>query len=217
MKKKLSWIILLIVLLVAGGYYFYWKNANKQFKPIPPKDVKSSGEIKTSTYTNSDHKLTLNYPDGWKTADLGGDKNITAPLMRENIVFIYDPANLKDKKDVTSAQVSTKVLRFVVEKDKKINSEDDWYSYIKQKVDDYAATLGKENNYTLLSLHATAFAWWAIEERYYEPAEIQGRDLYIYNQKKNEFYQIVNKAPKDLYDKFLPYFDLTINSFTIEK
>lgn len=216
MKKILIWIIPIIILLAAGGYYFYWKNTNKPFKPTPPEEVKSGEEIKTTVYTNSDHKLTIKYPENWETADLGGEKNINEPLIRENIVFIYDPANLKDKNNVESAEVSAKVLRFISES-KDINSADAWFNYVKSKVDDYAANLGQLNNYSLIALDKTEVnGKWAVEEKYYEPSTSQSRDIYIYNKEKNEFYQIITRAPKDLYDQFLPYFDLIINSFKVD-
>jgi len=217
MKKILIWVIPIIVLVGAGGYYAYWKINNKPFTPSAPKEVSSPEEIKTKIYTNSDHKITIKYPESWRNADLGGDKNITEPLTRENIVYFYDPENLADKKDVQSAKVGVNVLRFVPE-NKDIATADDWFNYIKKKVDDYTDTLGKLNDYTSISVTPSEInGKWAVVENYYEPTATRSRDFYIYNPDKNEFYQLITWAPRDLYDKFLPYFDLIVNSFEIEK
>lgn len=216
MKKILMWVIPIIILVGLGGYYAYWKISNKPFTPSAPKEVSSSSEIKTKVYTNSDHKLTIKYPESWKNADLGGDKDITEPLLRENIVYFYDPENLENKKDAQSAKVAVNILRFVSE-NKDINTSDDWFNYIKKKIDDYTNTLGKLNDYANISVtKGEVNGKWAVVEEYTEPDTTRSRDFYIYNPDKNEFYQLITWAPKDLYDKFLPYFDSIINSFKID-
>lgn len=216
MKKILIWIIPIIILVGVGGYYAYWKINNRPFTPSAPKAVSGADEIKTKIYTNSDHKITMKYPESWKTTDLGGDKNVTEPLLRENIVYLYDPENLENKKDVQSTKVGINVLRFVPE-NKDINSPDDWFNYVKEKVDDYTGTLGKLNDYIAISVTKTEVdGKWAAVEEYFEPSAIRSRDFYIYNPDKKEFYQLITWAPKDLYDQFLPYFDLIINSFHID-
>jgi hypothetical protein len=221
MKKKNYWLIVSITLLVVliaavGVYYFYWQKNNKVYTPKSPQTVKSQDEIKTAEYNNAEYGISLNYPADWKQSYLGGDRNVTEPLTRENIVFLYDPNNLKDKSDLTSAQVSAKVLRFVTEQDAAINSQDEWFKYIKSKVDDYITTFSQQRGYSLISLTPTTInGLWAVEEKYYEPSDIQSRDLYIYNKNKGEFYQIVTHAPKSIYDKSAPYLDLIINSFKI--
>jgi len=216
MKKILIWVIPIIILAGVGGYYAYWKISSKPFTPSAPKEVSSADAIKTNVFTNSDHKITIKYPEGWEKSDLGGDKNVTEPLLRENIVYFYDPANLENKKDVQSTKVGVNVLRFVSES-KDINSADDWFNYIKKKVDDYTETLGKLNDYTGISVTKSEVnGKWAVIEEYYEPSSTRSRDFYIYNPDKNDFYQIITWAPKDLYDQFLPYFDLIINGFKID-
>ncbi|MCL5795609.1 MAG: hypothetical protein M1338_04635 [Patescibacteria group bacterium] len=223
MSKRNYWpvisIILAIVVLIAAGIYiFYWQKNSKIYNPKPPQIVSSPDEIKTAQYTNAEYGITANYPFSWKQSYLGGDKNVTEPLKRENIVFLYDPNNLKYENDPISAQVSAKILRFVVEQDKQINFQEDWLNYIKSKVDDYIATFASERGYSLISLSSTNInGLWAVEEKYLEPSDIQSRDLYIYNKSKHEFYQIITKAPKAIYDKAYPYLDLIVSSFKISQ
>lgn len=219
MTKKIPiyfWPIIIIIILAL--YFIYWKINNKDFTPVAPKSVSTFSEIKSANFSSAENKLNLNYPGDWKTKDLGGDKQIKEPNTPENVVFVYDPKNLKYQDDLASAQVSVKILRFVPEDSVKINSGDDWFNYIKAKVDSYIEGLGKVFNYSLISLSKTLVNdFFAVEEKYTQPETVQARDLYIYNQASNEFYQIITKAPKDLYDKFLPYFDLVVSSFKVEK
>lgn len=221
MNKKNYWgiviIILTIVVLVGASiYYFYWQKNNQNYKPKSPTTVSSQDEIKTAQYNNAQYGITFNYPVDWKQSYLGGDTNVTEPLKRENIILIYDPQNLKYESDPISAQVSAKIMRFVVEQDASINSPEDWFNYIKSKVDDYISTFAQERGYSLTSLSQTTInGLWSVEEKYFEPSETQSRDVYIYNKDKQEFYQIVTKAPKSLYDKFFPYLDLIVSSFKI--
>lgn len=216
-------IIVIIVGLGAGGYILMKKN--KKNTPvtnevsIPPEaiDVTSSPITDTNqTFTNSDHGLSFKYPASWKTEDLGGEKNVTEPLVRENIFFIYDPID-SNKPDQKEAKATLKALRFVVEPDVKISSEDDWYQYIKGKVDNFIAnkTLVDETGYQLISLEKVdeVNGRYTVYEDYTLENDVRGRDYYIY---AKDLYQFIFEAKTIYFDKYTSMLEQIVGSFNVK-
>lgn len=220
-KPYLNGIIMFILVIGIGFGVYYLVKLSKQSEQSSPEenisysqDVPSQPEF-NQEYKNEDHHLSLKYHQAWKTKDLGGEKNVTTPLVRENIIFLYDPID-PDKEDEVGA--SLKLLRFVLEPEKKIESADDWYDYVKEKVDDFIADkeLTEEIGYKLISLekHNDINGYWVIQEDYKRKDNLRGRDFYIYAE---DLYQFVCKSNQDNFDFYSSYFEEIVNSFTINK
>lgn len=224
MKKSYLIVILVIILLTVGGYYGWQKyqdhknskqsNLEQTINKISTPETSPSATISTKEFKNADHKLSLTYPESWQQKDLGGEKNVTTVLQRENIGFFYLPDSETDKNEVSSAIVSVKLLRFPLG-DLSIKSQSEWYSYIKQKVDDFVADTVLSQNYQLLSLEngEVIDGKYVIVENYLENQLIQGKDYYIFA--GSEMYQFVTKAPKAYADKFLPEIATIVKSWQI--
>lgn len=229
-------VILVIILAILVGVYFWMNNKfpsseseklsevekiKKTIEQIkPPQEISQDTDFqqaKMKDFTNQDHNITGKYPADWQEADLGGDKNVATPLTRENIGFFYLPDSEVSQKDPATSIVSVKLLRFVLEEDVKIKSHDDWYDYIKAKVDEFIANPTLSSSYQLINLSKGEKIdnKWTVVEDYIENDLVIGKDFYIFNQ--DEFYQFVTKAPKDYFSKFLPLIEETVNSFKIGK
>lgn len=240
MKTNIWQIIIPIIILVllAGGY-FYWKQKNEKNiiadnsktitnnKTISNDDIKNQisamkenvpndSKITTKDFSNPDHNITLKYPDNWQEKDLGGAKNITEPLTRENIAYFYvSISQLGD--DPTSSLVNVKLLRFSLGDDaNNIQTSDDWYNYIKKKVDDFIANKTLSANYQFTSLESgqKIDGKWIVEENYTENNLLRGKDYYIFNDR--DMYQFVTKAPIEYFDAYFPQIETIVNSFSIK-
>ncbi len=212
MKKTYLYILIGLIIIGLGiGGYFIYKNIKKT-------NNKNSNQetISALLYTNANHNLTIKYPSNWIAKDLGGEKNITTPLTREEVIYFYDPTTLPSDNNILNATTSARVIRYKLSDDTKITSEDDWYNYIKAQVDKYISEKAQASGYTSISVDKkTIDGKWAVEENYYEPADTRGQDEYIYNPKNNEFYQIVTKSPKNLFNDIKSNFDVITNDFHI--
>lgn len=240
MQKTNIWqiVIPIIILVFLAGGYFYWKDTQKQ-KNItekinnnasnevkkqkidelsPPEIIKPEEKetIKTKTFTNSDHGISLTYPESWQETDLGGDKNVTEQLARENIAYFYRADTQTQENDPTSSLVNVKLLRFYLGKDHQINTSDDWYKYIKEKVDEYIAEPKLSSNYELKNLEVgdKIDGKWTIVEDYIENEVEKGKDYYIFN--GDEIYQFVTHTPEKYYDNYFPEIETVVDSFKIK-
>lgn len=220
MNRNTTIVVILILVIFALTGFIWWnsnqpKGAGEEIQKIVNNvDIPSDlSKITTKEFTNSDHKITISYPANWQEKDLGGDKNVTDPLTRENIAFFYLPGTEVSKNDFASSLVSAKSLRFVLSSDTKINSQDDWYNYIDKLVKDYQNNSILSSDYQLLSLDNgdKIDNKYVVVENYIEQDTSRGKDYYIYN--NGELYQFVTKAPKAYYDKFSPYIEKIVNSF----
>lgn len=216
-------LIILIILIIIIGIIYYFKVVDNSSNPANKADKKLS-EVKTATittkdYLNDSHKLTIKYPENWYQKDLGGDKNITKPLTMENIIMFFDAEEGTDpESNSPSASASVKINRFVLEASKSINSQDDWYSYIEEKVNvAKESDIAKENGYQYISLtkHDDINGKWAIEEKYRENDEMMGKDIYLFNNGNGEFYQLVCRSKEVVFGDYQKYFDTIIDSFKI--
>lgn len=214
---------ILIILIIASGLIYYFKvmndstdSGNKADKKLT--EVKNATVI-TKDYINDLHKLTIKYPENWYQKDLGGDKNIIEPLTMENIIMFFDAEEGSDpESDNPSASASVKINRFVLELGKSINSQDDWYNYIKEKVDvAKESEIAKQNGYQFISLikYDDINGKWAVEENYRENDEMMGEDIYIFNNGSGEFYQLVCRSKEIAFADYQKYFDTIIDSFKI--
>jgi hypothetical protein len=219
-KKNIAYFVVIILLILTTFYYFQIKKSSNSDQKLISNKVNElqSNTISEKVFTNTDHKLTINYPEKWLMLDLGGDKNVTDPLKVENIIMFFDNKEGQDPTQNLVSSASAKIIRFIIEKDSKILSSDDWLGYIQAKIEASKSTqIAQENEYNLISLekHTDINGNWAVEENYTETSDLRGRDIYIYN--NGEFYQIICKTKIALYEPYTRYFDLIINSFTIAK
>lgn len=231
MKPYMYFLIIILIGLGIGGYYLINKNKDKNtasnanatpslVSTVAPTDaitVTSSPSTNVDqTFTNPDHKISFQYPGSWKIEDLGGEKNVTEPLTRENIFFAYDPID-PNKLDQKQAKATLKLLRFVLEPGTNINSLDDWYQYVKGKIDSFASnqTLIDETGYNLISLEKVndINGHFAVRENYALKDSVKGSDYYIY---ANDLYQFVFEAKEIYYDKYQSMLEQIINSFNIK-
>ena len=223
---KPSVVVIIIVLIIGlgiGGYF--WMKAGK--KNSETENVKTP-ELQETTasnnpqgdsskvdfsevFKNDDLKISLKYPKGWKTKDLGGDKNVTEPLVRENVLFVYDPVDPTSEQ----AKASLKFLRFVLENGIKINSGDDWYNYVKDKVNKFTeqTDLVSEVGYKLISLEKVKDinGHFAVREDYTLKDNVRGRDYYIY---ATDIYQYVFETLESNFNYYQPIFDTIAQSFS---
>jgi len=213
MNKNLITPIIAIVILVVGWliYNNYFSNSNV----ILPK-TSDTKNVVTQVFSSADHKLSLNYPKIWNATDLGGDKNVKTPSTMESVQLFYDDKNLLDKSDPVSVKVSAELLRFVIEDIAKIESTDDWFNYIKNKVDKFISITELSSNYNLVKLEKidNIDGKFTISETYTQ-GDFDGKDVYIYNSQAKEFYQLVTKTPKGYYSKFKSFFDTIILSIKV--
>jgi hypothetical protein len=230
MKPYVYILIIVLIGLGIGGYYFFNKSKNNAatgtlVTPVlapteAPADaitVTSSPNVNVDqTFSNSDYKIIFQYPGSWKNEDLGGEKNVTEPLTRENVFFIYDPID-SSKSDQKQAKATLKLLRFVLESNVSINSADDWYNYIKEKVDNFVGnkTLIDETGYNLISLDKVndINGNYTVRENYTLKDNVKGSDYYIY---AKDLYQFVFEAKEIYFDKYQTMLDQIVNSFNIK-
>ncbi|OGD67094.1 hypothetical protein A3F08_00855 [Candidatus Berkelbacteria bacterium RIFCSPHIGHO2_12_FULL_36_9] len=209
-------IIAVIILAGLGIYFYYYQNGvNKsitsddsvKFVELTP-DVKNE-EIE---FKDDNYELSFKYPETWLEKDLEGEKNVTAPLTSETIGYLYDSANKKDE-----IGASIKLLRFVLEENKTINSSDEWFNYIMDKVNTFTAQtdLVKDLGYELISLEKVADinGRWVIREDYKRKNNIRGRDYYIY---AGDLYQFVFKSLDSSFGQYSSIFDNIAKSFIIK-
>lgn len=215
-------IIIVILGLGVGGYYLIKKknNAAKNTVTAPTFDPynvtyaskEPAQKALNQTYTNDAHKIIINYPDGWTLEDLGGPKNVTDPLVRENIAYVYDPAN-----EVIKAGATVKLIRFVLEKNTKIKTQSDWFNYVKAKIDSFMTekSLIDELGYQLISVDKidSINGHFVVQENYTLKNDVRARDYYVF---ANDLYQFIFQANKDSFDKYANYFDKIAQSFNIK-
>ncbi len=187
------------------------ENEDIQSKEFKEKEA----TVKMKDFYNKDHNVSMQYPADWEETDLGGAKNVATPLLRENIGFFYLPEAEVDENDPRTAIVSVKLLRFVIEESVEISSLDDWYNYMKSKIDEFIANPLLSENYELLEIKkgSDIDGKWTIVEDYIENKLITGKDFYIFN--GDEFYQFVTKAPNAYFANYLPLIQKTVNSFRV--
>lgn len=233
MKNRNNWVIFVVVFLViaAGAGYYFWqkdkttesensktetKKIEEAIKKVSP-NPDSTESIGEKTFENTDHNITITYPDNWKEADLGGDKKVTDPMTRENIAYFYLPDSETATNNPGSAIVSVKLLRFVLEDGTTINNIDDFYNYIKAKIDDFVGNPLLSSGYELKSLEKSTSidGKSVVVENYVEDNLITGKDYYI--SAKGELYQFVTKAPSTYYEKFVPQIEKIVNSINFGK
>lgn len=220
MKPYMIVVIIILIIGLGIGVYFLIKKSGKK-EPVQQntpalqsgsqENIPKESEL-TQEFKNDDLKLSLKYPKNWQTKDLGGDKNVKEPLVRENIFFAYDPVNSQSD----SSQANLKVLRFVPEPDKKINSQDDWYNYIKGKVDDYIsnAEVVGETGYKFISLDKVEDinGHYTVREDYNLKDNVRGRDYYIYAQ---DIYQFIFECVENNFNSYSPIFEQIVKSFSV--
>ncbi|MCL5794836.1 MAG: hypothetical protein M1338_00540 [Patescibacteria group bacterium] len=220
MKKNIIIIILVILILGLAGYIWWEKSQQRTFSTEEVSKIvsklnlpESPDKEATKNFTNNAHKISLAYPDNWQEKDLGGDKNVTDPLKRENIGFFYLPQSEATKGSFASALVSVKLLRFVTDSNSKINSEVDWYNYINTMVQNYIGdtTLSADYQFVSLDKAENIDDKFTVVENYIEKGVLQGKDYYIYA--NGEFYQFVSHAPKENFGMILPYIEEIVRSF----
>lgn len=231
---KMHFFIIIIILAVAGGFYYRWYNLNKSQKDntqttsdskensqetaeLIQKTIEKiaptpNSDLSTKEFTNTDHDITIKYPDDWISADLGGDKNVTEPLKRENIGFFYLPNSEVREENPNTAIVSVKLIRFVVEDGITINSADDWYDYIKKKIDDFIASPVLSANYEFKGLNKSEIfsGKFVVIEDYVENNLITGKDYYVYQ--KGQLYQFVTKAPNAYFSQYVSIIEKIVQS-----
>lgn len=216
-------IVIIVLIIAVGGYFLYKKYFQKSDKNTTSKTTTSASMSPTSTssntdtgknlsktFTNNDLGVTLSYSSEWLYIDLGGNKNVTEPLVRENVAY-FQIAN--ENEDDTMANL--KLLRYVIEPDISIDSEDDWYDYINDKVDNFIAdeTLSADYEPVSVDLVENIDGKYTVEEKYIEQGIYTGKDIYIYN--GSDFYQFVSKIKTTLLDKYESSLDAIINSLKI--
>lgn len=220
MNKNYTVIIILVIIILALVGFIWWNSQQPKGSEAIIKEVikdidivSDLSKIASKEFINSDHKITLNYPENWQEKDLGSEKNITEALKRENIAFFYLPGTQVSSNDFTTSLVSVKLLRFVLAPDTKINSQGDWYNYIDKLVKEYQNNPVLSSDYQLLSLDKGEKIdnKYVIVENYLEQNSSRGKDYYIYAD--GELYQFVTKSPKDYFDKFSPYIEKIVTSF----
>ncbi|EKD56948.1 MAG: hypothetical protein ACD_58C00039G0009 [uncultured bacterium] len=226
MQKNSKLIFLLIsITIITLGYYMLLKYNNKTNVVVD--DTKLSfvdqtsslvakDEIKSQKYQNTDHNITINYPKSWFKSDLGGQKNVTKPDVRENIVYFYDAKDQVESDKNQDIYASVKIIRYVLGSETKIDSADSWYNFINNRVENYKiSTLAEASEYQLNSVSKLGDidGNWVTEEQYQEIGGIKAKDIYIYHD--GEFYQLICKTKEGKYSDYLPYFYLIINSFKI--
>jgi len=211
MKSLFSKILIFILIIVlAGVAYYYFKKSktnNVEVKYVQPTAINESVD---TTFKNDTYKISFMYPGVWKSQDLGGDKNITEPLIAENITYFIDPS-----RDDSKIGASLKVLKYVLEPDKKIKTSDDWYKYIKARSDQFATQkdLIDEIGYKLISLDKLSDinGHFVVRENYTRKDNVRGQDFYVY---AGNLYQFIFKCNTDTYDIYSPIFDKVIKSFS---
>lgn len=227
MKKKNPKIIIIIVITVIIvsiiGVYFLFKV--KKTKPdntifqtpkteIEVKDKQQDNKIAlTKEFKNNDHNFSFRYPENWQVMETKGDKNVTEPLKREEIAKLRLPA----EKEQATDDLTLVVLRFVIEPERKIKTSDDWYNYIKEKVDKFIAIkdLSEKVGYKLISLNKTddINGHFAVREDYYLSGDIRGEDFYLYNGK--DFYQFVFEVVGQKYDNYTSVIEEIVKSVVV--
>lgn len=217
-SNNLLYFLIIIVLILGSVYYFNNKNTdnNPDYVTNKLKELKKS-DIKLKEFKNDSHQLTINYPEDWYQLDLGGAKNVTTPLMEENIILFFDPKEGEDPQTNPLASASVKIKRYVIETDQNIKSKDEWFAYIKAKADTYQKSeLATNNQYQLISLalRDDINNKWAVEENYQEQGTMRGKDIYIFNDR--EFYQLVCLTKQIVYTGYEPYIKAIIDSFKIQ-
>lgn len=217
--NKNMFVVLGIIILIIVGYFVYTNNANKEKGTQGTEKSVLDGnkepektdqpEDEWEVFENKDHKITLEYPSSWQFADLGGPKNVSEALNRENIGYFYTTDENK-----YGVVAGIKLLRFVIESDVKIQNENDWYDYIKIKVDDFLSNKELSENYTLIDLKISdpIDGKYVVEEIYTED-EYNGRDIYIYN--GADFYQFVSLIQPEYNEIYSDVVGRIIKSFTI--
>lgn len=222
--NKAVLIAIVIVILGIGGYFVYTKYFKKTSdetsqkatlstttnSPTASASVTDNSSPQSKTFKNNDLGVELSYASDWTYIDLGGIKNVTEPLVRENVAY-FQIAN--ENADDTLANV--KLLRFVLEDDANIQTKDDWYNYIKEKVDAFVENTTLSANYEPVSLEIANDIdnKFTVEEKYIEDDKYTGKDIYIYN--GSDFYQFVTKIKSDLISKYQSSLDAIINSLKI--
>lgn len=220
MNKNVLIVVILLVLAVGGYFLYRYYNGEKTKQDNGKVDsqlsqenlgnepkLENSENTGLKNFKNDDLGLELSYDMQWEYIDLGGEKNVTEPLVRENVAY-FQIANTGD--DKTLANV--KLLRFVLEDNINITDENDWYDYIKNKIDNFVANEELSSNYQLTDVKiidklADKFS---VEETYIEDDQYQGKDIYIYN--GSEFYQFVTKIRKDLIQDYTNIVDEIVKS-----
>ncbi len=236
-KKQIYILIVVLVIVLAGlGFYYFNQNKNKSVNNIDkfseissqeqkdiieatidnidPAEIASSDDLSDmKDFYNKDHNISMQYPASWQQVDLGGEKKVTEPLMRENIGFFYINNSEINKDDPNTATTSIKLLRFVLEDSSVIKSLDDWLDYIKSKVNDFVSHEQLSKNYKLKNVTKSSAidGKWTVVEDYDEYDLISGKDYYIYA--GNEFYQFVTRIPNKFVNNFSPLVEKTVNSF----
>ena len=139
--------------------------------------------------------------------------DITAPLTRQELADIYEPSKTQG-----SISASGKLLRFVMEDKSIIKSQDDWYDYIKEKIDALVADedMIKETNYKFISLEKIddIDGHYAVREDYTDRENLRGRDFYIFN---DDIYQFVFESNINVFDNYISIFDKIAASLKLSK
>lgn len=208
---------LVILILLCGSIYYFnnKKSGNPDYVENKLKELENS-EIKLKEYKSDLHKITISYPENWQTLDLGGNKNVTEPLKAENIILFFDPKEDADPTTDPSASASVKIKRYVIEKDRQITSQDDWFNYIKGKIDaTKESDTAKAAGYQLVSVanHDKVNNLWAVEENYTEADEMKARDIYLFHD--GDLYQLICKSKQVVFNNYEPYFNSIIDSIRI--
>jgi len=221
--NKTVFIVIVIVILAVGGYFLYKKYFKKSDQnttsqtttsaSVIPSPTSSNTDVNNTlskTFTNNDLGVTLSYSSDWLYIDLGGNKNVTEPLVRENVAY-FQIANEND----ADTLANLKLLRFVIEPEVSIESEDEWFDYIKGKVDAFVTDTTLSADYKPVSVNVVdnIDGKYTVEEKYIEQGEYTGRDIYIYN--GSDFYQFVSKIKTNLLDKYESSLNAIINSVKI--
>jgi len=213
-------IVVLVIALGVGGYFWMKKNNSKNTstseKPALEKNgssaLDSSPTDLSQEFLSASHGVSFKYPSLWKSKDIDGDKNVTSPLTRENIAYLYEPVSSSDK-----ALSTMELLRFVIEPNETIKSVDDWYNYIKAKVDKFVGQkdLTDEVGYNLISLEKVddINGKWTVREDYTLKDNVRGRDYYIYT---GDIYQFVFEVNQSDFTSYEQLFKNIAYSFNIK-
>jgi len=223
MKNKLSTIVIVVIAIIIiglGGYLLFKKyksdNSNSQNTQNQSTENTSAEKSPDATknekeFKNDLHKLSFNYPADWNVIDVKDVQTITQPLTREDVASLYK--NDENSKEI----ISLKLLRFVIEPNVKIANSDDWYNYIKGKVNNYITLkeITDATGYQLIAVEKTSDinGHYISREDYNLKNNIKGQDYYINN--GQEMYQFVFECIGDQFNNYAETIKNIVNSFKI--